>query len=149
MKETWTEKALKTFVYTRGGWGQKIQSGSIRTSYRNKFGVTKSQVIHLADKGTPDTIFCVPKVVTPDMVGKTIGIFVGVEVKKDAVEVKKWKKLEERAMTGEKLPFSYDREEAQILQAKRIKKAGGKHYVVSSLVDFEDQAGPDFNHFQY
>ena len=149
MKETWTEKALKMFVFNRGGWGQKVQSGSIKTTYRNKFGVSKVQIIHLADKGTPDTIFCIPKVITADMVGQTIGVFTGVEVKNSAVEVKKWKSLQARHLDGEMLPASYDREEAQIKMAKKITQAGGKHFVVGSLVDFIDQAGPEFNNFVY
>lgn len=32
--------------------------------------------------GVPDRIGCVPIEITPDMVGKTIGVFVGVEAKK-------------------------------------------------------------------
>ena len=66
------------------------------------------------------------------------------EAKKNAVEVRKWKNLEARAMEGEKLPFSYDREEAQIMQARRIQKAGGWHFITHSLVDFMEQVIPIF-----
>lgn len=31
--------------------------------------------------GVPDFVMCVPKVITADMVGKTIGMFVGIEAK--------------------------------------------------------------------
>lgn len=152
MKESATEKALKHFIATRYGWGQKVQSGSLMVAGKifdkvRKRVVTKEYKVNLCDRGTPDTMFCVPKVITQDMVGKTVGLFVGVEVKKSATEVKKWKNLQARYLDGEDLPGSYEREKAQIKIAERIKKAGGKHYVVGSLVDFIDAAGPDFDNF--
>lgn len=34
------------------------------------------------ESGIPDFIGCVPTLITPDMVGKTVGLFVAVETKK-------------------------------------------------------------------
>ena len=31
--------------------------------------------------GVPDHLFCVPVTITPDMVGRTVGVFVGIEAK--------------------------------------------------------------------
>lgn len=84
-------------------------------------------------------LYCVPMEITQDMVGTTVGVFVAVEVKKDAVEVQKWLNLEKRVQAGEKLPVSYDREEAQIVMARKIEKAGGWHFVVHSLQQFIDE----------
>lgn len=33
------------------------------------------------EKGIPDHIYCIPVVITEDMVGKTVGLFVGIEAK--------------------------------------------------------------------
>lgn len=38
--------------------------------------------------GIPDHIFCCPVVITPDMVGKTMGMFVAVEAKTETGKVK-------------------------------------------------------------
>jgi len=110
--------------------------------------VAKPYKIELADRGTPDTIFCIPTKITQDMVGSEIGVFVGIEVKKSAEEVKKWKRLEARVMEGESLPVSYERETAQIIQARKIRKAGGIHIVTHSLVDFIEQGIKYFPNFK-
>ena len=36
---------------------------------------------NMGQSGVPDHIACVPKVITPDMVGKVVGLFVGIEAK--------------------------------------------------------------------
>lgn len=141
MKEKTTEDILKHYVYTRGGWGQKVQSGALMVmgtvwDQAKKRKVQKPYKITLADQWTPDMVFCIPTEITQEMVGTTMGIFLGVEVKKSAVEVNKWLKLKERVYGGEKLPVSYDREEKQIMQARRITKAGGFHYITHSLAEF-------------
>lgn len=139
MKESWTEKAIKLFVYTRRGWGQKVHSGALMVSGRGVWGKPRQYKVHLADKWTPDMLHCVPLEITQDMVGTTVGVFVAVEVKKDAVEVTEWRNLQKRVQAGEKLPMSYDREEAQIVMARKIEKAGGWHFIVHSLQQFIDE----------
>ena len=53
-------------------------------------------------KGVPDHLFCLPVKITPDMVGKTYGMFVGVEAK---------------TLTGKPSPM-------QVIQIARLIKAG-------------------------
>lgn len=53
--------------------------------------------------GIPDHIACVPKTITPDMVGKTIGVFVGIEAKrlnKEPTPLQAQKIVEIRARSG-------------------------------------------------
>lgn len=49
--------------------------------YLHKLGAWTVKVISANKSGIPDIIACVPTVITQDMVGTTIGIFVGAEIK--------------------------------------------------------------------
>jgi hypothetical protein len=64
-------------------------------------------------KGVPDFVSCIPKVITEDMVGQTIGIFVGVETKR----------------------VEGDPTALQELQLDRIFERGGGAYVVRGCSD--------------
>ena len=44
--------------------------------------------------GIPDFITCVPKVITPDMVGKTIGMFVAIEAKTEKGKLSKFQSIQ-------------------------------------------------------
>ena len=52
--------------------------------WRNNVGLFKTpdgkRTINIGVKGSPDIMAIKPTIITPDMVGKTFGIFVGVEV---------------------------------------------------------------------
>lgn len=43
--------------------------------------------------GIPDHIYCVPIKITPDMVGKTVGLFVGIEAKTERGRLTKFQKM--------------------------------------------------------
>lgn len=95
-----------------GGYAQKVQSGAMMKSYPSKNGSTKMYKVTLADAGTPDVLACFN------------GVFLGIEVKKDAKEVEKWYKQKD------------ERSQRQMEQALLIGKAGGYALVVSSLDEF-------------
>ena len=80
----------------------------------------------MAASGTPDILTCVN------------GVFVGIEVKKNAKAVERWLKIAEAFDMVGKAPKSYKREIDQHLQHKEIRKAGGKVCVVSSIEEVEE-----------
>ena len=71
--------------------------------WRNNVGLFKTpdgkRSINIGVKGSPDIMAIKPTVITPDMVGKTVGIFVGVEVKtatgRQSEAQKKWQGVAE------------------------------------------------------
>jgi hypothetical protein len=44
-------------------------------------GAYNAKIIKASKSGVPDIVACVPLVITKDMVGKTLGVFAGLEVK--------------------------------------------------------------------
>lgn len=46
--------------------------------------------------GIPDHLFCVPMTVTPDMVGKEIGVFVAIEAKTETGKLSKYQEIQIR-----------------------------------------------------
>ncbi len=118
MKESGIEKAIQIYIKSKGGWSQRLHSGQIITKHGDK-----SYAMNLAEKGSPDVIACVA------------GQFYGIEVKSSQKIKDKWLDLYERVKKGEELPESYDREQAQIDQCKKICKAGGKFILASSIDD--------------
>lgn len=96
MKESTLQKIAKTIITYRHGWYlQRAQSGKVRLKTKNKAGHEKTYAVSMAESGTPDMVGFVPVVITPDMVWKTLAVFVGVETKKDYETVEAWKKYEE------------------------------------------------------
>lgn len=71
--------------------------------WRNNVGLFKTpdgkRSINIGVKGSPDIMAIKPTVITPDMVGQTVGIFVGVEVKtatgRQSEAQKKWQAVAE------------------------------------------------------
>ena len=71
--------------------------------WRNNVGLFKTpdgkRSINIGVKGSPDIMAIKPTVITPDMVGQTVGIFVGVEVKtatgRQSEAQKKWQGVAE------------------------------------------------------
>lgn len=61
MKESDIQKKCINYLHSLGAWTVKVIQG-------NKSGI-------------PDILACVPTVITEDMVGKTIGVFVAPEIK--------------------------------------------------------------------
>jgi len=49
--------------------------------YLHSKGAYTVKVISANKSGVPDILACVPTVITPDMVGKKVGVFVGAEIK--------------------------------------------------------------------
>lgn len=124
MIETQIEKAIKTFIFSKGGFIQKTHSGAIQKAYKARGGRWRTHVVHLADAGTPD------------MMGVLNGYFLGIEVKKDEKEVQKWLKYP-LGLRGK--PVKRDpRIEAQKHFAEKIKKAGGIFAIVSSVDELEE-----------
>lgn len=71
--------------------------------WRNNVGLFKTpdgkRSINIGVKGSPDIMAIKPTIITPDMVGQTVGIFVGVEVKtatgRQSEAQKKWQGVAE------------------------------------------------------
>lgn len=70
--------------------------------WRNQVGLFKTldgRTVNIGIKGSPDIMAIKPTVITPDMVGQTVGIFVGVEVKtatgRQSEAQKKWQAVAE------------------------------------------------------
>lgn len=73
--------------------------------WRNQTGAFRSmdnpqRVVHVGDKGSPDILSVVAVTITPEMVGKTVGVAVGIEVKtatgKQSEQQQKWQKAFEK-----------------------------------------------------
>ena len=124
-KEKEIEKIIIKGLRWHGIYSQKIQSGSMLKHYTPKFGPNAGREqtyrVNMAEEGTPDVFSCVPVTITPEMVGKTIGVFVATEVKRDQAEIDRWQKQSDvRAQT-------------QFAQHELIRKAGGVVLLASSL----------------
>jgi len=102
MKESDVQKKIIDFFHSIGAY-------TIKVIKANKAGVT-------------DIVACVPIKITQDMVGKTIGVFVGAEVKRDE---------EARRISDKKQPL-------QNRNIKQIKRAGGLAAKVISVEEVED-----------
>ncbi|HNQ20012.1 MAG TPA: hypothetical protein PKI46_03005 [Bacteroidales bacterium] len=55
-----------------------VQSKILRELKKNSYVV---KVQSASKAGVPDILACYPTIITPDMVGKSIGLFIGIEVK--------------------------------------------------------------------
>jgi len=120
-KEKEVEKAIMQGLRYLKIYCQKVHSGAILKAMPNKFGKPKVYKVKLADEGTPDIIACVPVEITPEMAGQTIGGFVGIEVKRDYSEIKKWLKQKE------------ERARVQKSQHNIIREAGGVVTLAASI----------------
>lgn len=117
MREKTLESAIIKFLELRGYYTIKIHSGGVpmqRGSARF--------FIRLGDEGSPDIITCIR------------GLFVAIEVKKDAEELGKWERQWERYQKTRITVKSSRRSIAQHLARERIKDAGGIHI---ACADFE------------
>lgn len=133
-KEKEVEKLIMKGVRFYGGYCQKVHSGKMLKSYVPKFGPKRGQkvmyCVKLADEGTPDILSCVPVKITKDMVGKTIGAFVAIEVKRSAGEVRSWERSKDERATNQKI------------QHRIIRKSSGIVLVAASLNEvLKDIAG--------
>lgn len=121
MTESDNVKAILDFLHLSGFYAQRINSGSNFATYRDKFGKTKTRCIKGAELGTPDVLACV------------FGIFIGIEVKKDAKTCQTWQKHVENFKRDARIPPSAAHEIAQFKQMQRIGKAGGVCCLVHSV----------------
>ena len=77
MKENLLQKVAKNLVtYKHEGYLQRAHSGKIRMKSTNKDGHEKKYAVSMAESGTPDMVGFIPVVITPEMVGKTLAVFV-------------------------------------------------------------------------
>ena len=83
------------------------------TKYIEKQGGYWVKVVTASKSGVPDLLVCAPTVITQDMVGQTIGCFIGLEVK---------------TATGKP-------SELQLYNIEKIQKACGLAGVVRSVED--------------
>lgn len=107
MTEDEVKKIVKRWFDARAAWHY--------APVQNGLGVT----------GIHDRIGCVPVVITPDMVGKRIGLFVSVESKS----------------TGRRGEPNRGMSSAQFLHMKEILEAGGASTVCDGIEDLERLEG--------
>lgn len=118
------EKAMIEWLNKSGHYAVAVKSGMIE---QLRYGY--HSWVHLAPKGTPDIFACIK------------GKFVGIEVKKDEKEKKKWqgqvKRFEERKIVVK----SSERAIAQSQAHKRIRSAGGLAFVCASIDELKEIVG--------
>jgi hypothetical protein len=101
------ERSIVDYLRLKGFWAEAMQSGSIAVANANG-GYRR---VNMCSAGVPDVIACVR------------GVFLGIEVKKDAKEIAKWRKQSDK------------RSQDQHRQKDMIMGAGGKFLIVSSVED--------------
>ncbi len=77
-------------------------------------------------KGVPDHIACIPVVITPEMVGSTYGMFVGIESKKPKGELHGLQPLNlaQIIAAGGFAQVVHSKEEAEVLKQQLIERFG-------------------------
>lgn len=124
MTESEVQKAILDYLHLKKIYVQRVNSGSMFTSYNNKAGGKKTYKINLAEVGTPDLFVCVN------------GRFCGVEIKKDERTVKTWlRKIDTFKKESRITPYN-QREVAQYKASLRINESGGVYILTYSLDDF-------------
>jgi len=111
------------YLRTLGAFVVRVQTGKLQQSYTNKAGNTRGRMVHLADRGTPDTVNCIR------------GRCVFVEYKKDAKERDKWLKAWFAHLDMAPMPTKDFRTMAQIMKRQEIMEAGGIHIVACCNAD--------------
>jgi hypothetical protein len=101
------ERSIIDYIRLIGGWAEGMQSGGVVVA-NAKGGFRR---INFCSAGTPDIIACVR------------GVFLGIEVKKDAKEIAKWRKQLDK------------RSQDQHRQKEMIMNAQGKFLIVCSIED--------------
>ena len=120
MKEKDIERAIQSFIGSRGHWVENLQSGKVLVK---KWWY--SNYMHLCTAGTPD------------LVALMNGKFVWIEVKKNKEEYDRWLKMEKRYRWEWKPPpISAHREVAQIEHKDKILANGGDFYLIYSFDQF-------------
>lgn len=87
MKEQSIQNSILIAMGQAGAYGLRVNSGSFWggeiLSYKDNMLLLKNPTkVQGAPAGTSDIVGCKPTLITPQMVGKTIGVFVAIEVKK-------------------------------------------------------------------
>lgn len=94
MRESSIQAEILETMGKNGVYGLRVNSGSfwggeILSHMGDKLLLKNPTKIMGAPAGTSDVIGCKPTVITPQMVGKTIGVFVALEVKIPTKNAKK------------------------------------------------------------
>lgn len=113
IKETKIRESIIWYINVIGWWCARVQSWQVKIPNHN--GTWR--VIRLAEAGTPDILACIA------------GRFVGIEVKRDDAEVKKWHREQEKRFEGKKFDV---RSVNQKDQQDKIQDAGGLFCVICS-----------------
>lgn len=93
MKEQGIQNQILTALGSNGAYGLRVNSG---TFWGGKVVSNDGRYLVLANPtriqgaiaGTSDIVGCKPIIITPNMVGKKIGVFVAIEVKKPKLNAK-------------------------------------------------------------
>lgn len=94
MKEQGIQSEILITMAEQGTYGLRVNSGQFwggkMVKHDGKYLVLENPTKILgAPAGTSDIVGCKPTIITPQMVGKTVGIFVCIEVKKPTESAKK------------------------------------------------------------
>lgn len=123
-REKTLESAIMLALRNRGFWCQKIHSGAVFVK-AGKMGYK----LKLADEGTPDIISVFR------------GLFIAIEVKKDADEQRRWEAQWQKHLETGEYKESWHRSIVQHQQHEAIMKAGGVVIVCSSIDELLSDIG--------
>ena len=118
--ETQVIKTMKDWLALKKIYTLRLQTGSLMTSYNGN-----RVMVPLCPTGTPDLFTLIN--------GKPVFF----EVKKDQVEVDKWRKHVANFLKTNFEPVSYARDLAQYRTHKEIEKNGGRVFLVCDLLEME------------
>ena len=93
---------------------EQTRQGEVRKAIR-KLGGWSCKVMRASEDGVPDVLGCKPTLITPDMVGQKLGLFLAMEMKDDYGELRR----------------------EQTYQIKKIKQAGGIAGLCRGVDDLE------------
>jgi len=133
MKEWLIQKSIINCLSCANSYVVRVNSWSVIKSYTDNFGAVKKRRIKLADEWTPDVIACIPTRITEEMVGKEIGVFVWIEIKKDEKTKQKWLEYPEK-YNARKIKFNKTIN-AQHFAKDKILRSKGVYWLVSSIDD--------------
>lgn len=125
-KESMIQSKIIKYLYDNGHWFERINSGSAFVGA----GSFKKRIT-LARRGCPDIVACIS------------GKFVGIEIKKDEKEYKRWLGIVERYKKAKEdkteIKKSWEREIHQYEYALDIHRSGGNYILTYSVEHLQEQ----------
>lgn len=126
MTENEIQSSIIEYIRRAGGYCQRINSGSMFSTYTSKSGDFAHRRIKMADPGTPDILACIN------------GRFIAIEVKKDKDAVDKWNNQVANYFKTRRLTKYNQGAMDQLWEGEKITKAGGLCIMANSIDRLEE-----------